>query len=120
MTLKKRTCIECGEEFLTDDIVKLICDECDTQVTNEKLLRCAWCGCLFEKKYSVHKYCSEECRKEKNRELDRQRNKEYAEKKRKKKKLAKDIIRLTREAREKGMSYGQYVGMLEMNKDKHV
>lgn len=89
-----------------------------------ELKPCKVCGKLFKSIRSTHVYCSGDC----NRKAERQRQKRdlkyNAEKQREykaKKKLEKAekerkkhaLTEMAKKAREAGMSYGQYVAMME-------
>ena len=82
-----------------------------------EMRNCKICGKLFVPKCNNHFYCSKECRKE----GDRLTHKAYRERHKGEKKakikrrfiLDKALVNISNEARKHGMTYGQYVAMME-------
>lgn len=85
---------------------------------------CKYCGCLFHSYLPQKIYCSEECAKKSHLKDMRDKQKEYLllgikpRKKVKKESNAQSIARICREAKEHGMSYGEYVVFLDRQKEK--
>lgn len=71
--------------------------------------RCKICGKLFTKKRWNECYCSIECKSVARKGRDKKRIRKYKPKK----EPNADLVRLAIEAREHGMTYGQYVAQLK-------
>lgn len=84
--------------------------------------QCKICGKEFESNGTPAKCCSKECMAENNRRRSREQNKErwQAEKAKRRKKYSnrQQIVDLTVEARQHGMSYGQYVALMYMKEGR--
>ena len=114
-----KECKWCGKPFEHENVLKLYCTpECYNAANRErsrakssgaKEKQCVCCGKTFIQNGHKQVYCSSECRAEITRSAVRERNK----KKPKPKKKACALRDLNREAQKRGMSYGQYVAMLE-------
>lgn len=73
--------------------------------------RCAYCGKEFEiEKNTVAKYCSILCRNRRNNHMQRQQEK--IKRLSNRTKLNAAVTDIAREAKEAGMSYGQYVARM--------
>ena len=74
------------------------------------------CGTEFESTSNGAMYCSKDCKNARQRERYKLRKQGLLPplQKREKKKVNAELVRLSKEAREHGMSYGKYVAMLEM------
>lgn len=70
----------------------------------EQMSECIWCGKKFPKVRQTKLYCSEECRKKYWDELRRS-----AYKKKHRNTANEDLVEVAAEARDAGMTYGQYV-----------
>lgn len=79
---------------------------------------CNNCGKLFETNSKRTVYCSEECKKEKTRELDRIRHKSNVAEKNKYKGSTQKVVDIAVEARAHGMSYGQYAAQMYLRGEK--
>lgn len=80
---------------------------------------CKICGKEFETNGTPAKCCSKECSAENNRQNGKAKYKEYYEKrkaKKIKKSNMKQIVDLTVEARRHGMTYGQYVAKMYLER----
>lgn len=78
----------------------------------EYKLKCAVCGCEFVSSSTGRKYCGDECKKEAGRQQDKirhEKNNPYRN---------RSLVEMAVEAREHGMTYGQYVAYLESKKQK--
>jgi predicted nucleic acid-binding Zn ribbon protein len=73
---------------------------------------CLICGKKFKTADRKNIYCSAECRKIGNAENQRRNREQKSQKKNKK--PNSELVRLAIEAREHGMSYGQYVGLMKL------
>ena len=73
--------------------------------------KCDYCGKVFTKNSGVQKYCSKKCYAAQRRESydPVQRREERKKRKWKPAGTENDIVRINKLAREKGLSYGQYV-----------
>ena len=76
---------------------------------------CNWCKKEFTPTKTGQLYCCLECRRAKGRENERQ-SKEFERMKRKGKFKNKSLRNIALEAKNAGMSYGQYVAKMEMQK----
>ena len=79
------------------------------------LKKCECCGENFYAAKRSVKYCSDPCRREMMRQQARERNKSPYEKREKK---MDRIAEINQKARDAGMSYGKYVGMLYLEELK--
>ena len=115
-----RECKHCGKVFDEGHTTRLYCSrECYDVVNrerakikcNERIEKaCEFCGTTFIKtRYSRKIYCSEQCRKAVLKSEKITNNKKAAYK-------GKSVVELAVEARKLGMSYGQYVAQMEMQK----
>lgn len=81
-----------------------------------KVIKCEICGSEFEAQTISARFCSHSCKLANQRKRYRMRKEgllpppQYKEKK----KVNQELVRLSIEAREHGMSYGKYVAMMEM------
>ena len=78
--------------------------------------KCEICGVKFETHRKNAKYCSDACRKEANRKNNAEKNKSPYEKKEERR--LDHLAEINQRAREAGMSYGKYVGMLYLEEMK--
>ena len=142
-----KICAICGKSFEVDDMdrnrfVRKYCsDECTAQAAyirkrNYRLngkkgmtnVKCEVCGKIFLTAYVRQVTCSMECKYERTKMLARENDRQRREairngthpslrKKAKQKKVA-TVEEIQREAREAGMSYGQYMARLYMQEGR--
>ena len=135
-----KECKRCGKPFTVSKYrlsTKYCSDECRKESVKEAKRRytrkdqnyepvkktgvCPVCGKEFPRNRANHTYCSDECKRENERAREalkrsperKPRGSSEIEKKAVVKKRQKPIINLAVEARKRGLSYGQYVAMLE-------
>ena len=63
-----KRCKKCGKEFPVQDWRRTICDECKSK---KRIKICPVCGKEFKPDVPNKKYCSEECKRQKQREQHR-------------------------------------------------
>lgn len=149
MEREKKICEICGKEFVPKSAVQKLCSNECRAISNSNRAKerkrliaegkyvypkhelhkvvCIECGKEFETdRRASCCYCSDECRKiafnrqqreRYERDFERQK-KQKAEKPKKPRKGS--LMRAEREARKKGMSYGQYKAMLYMQQNDEV
>ena len=72
--------------------------------------KCAYCGKVFTKNSGPQKFCSKECYLSQRREsYDPVKRREERKRRQKPAKPDSELARINRQAREIGLSYGQYV-----------
>lgn len=118
----KKKCKYCGKEFITNGYGLYCSEECKLEFTkniraNARYKKtCAICGKEFISNSHVTKCCSDECKaKNKQNWQKNYRDKTYKERKKSR------FNELSREARERGLSYGQLqaikAGLIQERKD---
>lgn len=127
--LEDKVCPICGKTFHPRKEETRFCSmSCynanrQAQIKPKPEKRCAWCGKVFDPIHGAIKYCSDECRYQQHLADAKQRyhdNKAATAHEKKAARAAargkattnkpkKTIAQIVREARERGMSYGQYM-----------
>ena len=129
-----KVCLECGKEFTpggTNPNHAIYCSVYCGKKHRRKMkdaerlhtVICSECGTVFETTRSNQVCCGPECVKERGRRRSRENGKmyrvKYKEEKMAKEKTPKEEAwEIEAEARKRGMNYGMYYAMLQMEKER--
>ena len=108
-----KVCLECGKEFKPGGTNP-----------NHAIYCSVYCGTVFETTRSNQVCCGPECVKERGRRRSRENGKMYRVKYKEEKNKAKakstkeEAWEIEAEARKRGMNYGMYYAMLQMEKER--
>ena len=128
ITIRECTCAICGKEFLARSNRAKYCSvQCSNSLQAEKMRRryvpakpstgiCPVCGVEFDKRHRSRIYCSRACQK-KNEHMDRitydRVPKPIVDR-------TQEVLDIDKKAKEAGMSYGKYVAMQQMIKEREM